>query len=76
MTSLPHDVVLSVFVTGLKNAHAVEHQAKKEKNTLLVDQHPEHARKEVVVSHGERKALKENEVVKRGMNQWNCHRKN
>lgn len=27
MATLPKDVVASVFVTGLKNAHAVEHQA-------------------------------------------------
>ena len=37
MTSLPHDVVLSVFVTGLKNAHAVEHQA-----LALIDRQLDH----------------------------------
>ena len=37
MASLPQDVILSVFVTGLKNAHAVEHQA-----LALIDRQLDH----------------------------------
>ena len=37
MATLPNDVVAAVFVAGLKNAHAVEHQA-----LALIDRQLDH----------------------------------
>ena len=68
-------LIVTLLMARVGTKPVADPLVKKEKNTLPVGQPPELARKEVVVSHGGRKVLKENEVVKRGTKQWNLQLK-